>query len=146
MQEYGSIGEGFRQEERERFDEIQEKRPHICIVCPLRKRPVQGWTVSGIISRIWIAFGMEQNRPAFRANAEQNKSAGTSKHLCGFVCFRNRLGSQSGPEVQACIFWAKRLRITATCARVAFPLGARVVAEVPLTSPCALAHWMASTA
>ena len=43
-------------------------------------------------------------------------------------------------------FWQKRVRITATCARVALPLGVSVVALVPLTRPSALAQRMASTA
>ena len=44
------------------------------------------------------------------------------------------------------MFWQNRVRITATCARVALPLGVSVVALVPLTRPSALAQRMDSKA
>ena len=40
----------------------------------------------------------------------------------------------------------KRMKMVATCARVALPSGVRVLLLVPVTSPSALAHWRAGRA
>lgn len=68
------------------------------------------------------------------------------------VCYKLHQPEQSillrlmFPLVYFAMFSANRMRIVASCARVAVPAGASVVSVVPLMRLSAFAHFMASSA